>query len=84
MFSNVNIGKPLFFLFKLHGDIALGDTPAIVIAVVGDTETQILEDRFAKDVSNPFFVQPAVDGAVIPLKVRRCCTCIAVDVQESL
>ena len=84
MFSNVNIGKPLFILFKLHGDIVLGDTPEIAIAVVGDTETQILEDRDAKDVSNPLFVQPAVGGAVLPLQVRIRCTCITVYVQESI
>ena len=37
-----------------------------------------------KDVSNPFFVKPAVNEAVIPLQVRRSCTYIALAVQESI
>ena len=84
MFSSVNIGHPLFILLEIHGDIVLGDTPVIVVAVVGDTETQLLEDRDAKDVSNPLLVQPAVDGAILPLQVRRRFTCITVAVQEIL
>ena len=66
VFSNVNIGKPLFSLFKLHGDIVLGDTPAIVIAVVGDTETQILEDRYAKDVSDTTDIDPCCNNTIVP------------------
>ena len=84
MFSNFNIGKPLFVLLELYSDIFLGDTPLITVAVVGDTETQLIEDRDPKDVRNSLFFQPSVDGAVLPSQVCKCCTCITVDVQESL
>ena len=43
----------------------------IVVAFVGDTETQFLEDGYAKDVINTLFVQLAFYGAVIPLQVCR-------------
>ena len=84
MLSDVNIGHPLFVLLGIHNDILLGYTLVIVFDLVGDIETKILEDRDAKYVSNPFFVQPEVDGSVLPLHVHRRCTCISVDVQESL
>ena len=84
MLSNVNLGQPLFVPLEIHGDIVLGDTPVIDIAVVGDTQTQILEDMDAKDVSNPLFFQTAVNGAVILLQFCRCFTCIEMSVQENL
>ena len=64
--SNVNLGQPLFVPLEIHGDIVLGDTPAIVIAVVGDTETQILEDRYAKDVSDTTDIDPCCNNTIVP------------------
>ena len=79
--SNFNIEQYLFILLELRCDIVLGDTPVIVVADEGDTETKLHGYRDANDVRNSFFAQPIVDGTVPPLQVCRRCTCIAVAIQ---
>ena len=74
MLSNVDIRQSLLVLIELNGDIIFGDLPVIVVAVVGDTETQLLEYRNTQYVISSFFFQPTDSGTVLLLQARRRCT----------
>ena len=56
LFLDVDEGVPMLIFVRCDCHTILGDQPVVIITIIRNVKSEILEDRYAADVCNPVLI----------------------------